>query len=152
MIKKTIQLLLEFLKKNNYNLYCDLYYDLYLNIKLIQKGSSLIPSDNSGVLRTKVFHVYKNSQGRLGFIGDFFKVSAKEVLPENPILKKSKHKTILVRSVYKNSRKDGSYLYFDENGSVLLKKRLTPRGTLLKGPISNNIRRKKFLSSFIKII
>lgn len=121
-------------------------------IFLIQKGSTLIPGDNSGVLKTKVFHIYKGSKGRIGAIGDFFKISAKEVLPENTILKKSKHKTILIRSVYRNFRKDGSYIFFDENNSILLKRRLTPRATLLKGPISKNIRRKKFLSSFTKII
>lgn len=119
---------------------------------MIQKGSILIPGDNSGVLKTRVFHIYKGSQGRIGFIGDFYKVSVREVLPENPILKKSKHKSILVRSVYKNMRRDGSFVYFDENNSILLKKRLSPRATLLKGPVSNNIRRKKFLSSFTKVV
>ena len=90
---------------------------------MIQKGSILIPSDNSGVLKTRVFHIYKGAKGRIGFIGDFFKVSAREVLPENPVIKKSKHKTILIRSVYRNSRKDGSYVIFDENSSILLKKK-----------------------------
>lgn len=119
---------------------------------MIQKGTILIPGDNSGVLKTKVFHIYRNSQGRIGFVGDFFKVSAREVLPENPIFKKSKHKSIVIRTIYRNFRKDGSYIYFDENNNILLKKRLTPRSTLLKGPISNNIRRKKFLSSFTRVV
>jgi len=55
---------------------------------MIQKGSVLPTGDNSGVLKTRVFHVYKGAKGRIGFVGDFFKVSAREVLPENPILKK----------------------------------------------------------------
>lgn len=124
----------------------------YIFDQLIQKGTILVPGDNSGVLKTKVFHIYRNSQCRVGFIGDFFKVSAREVLPENPIFKKSKHKSIVVRTIFRNFRRDGSYVYFDENNNILLKKRLTPRGTLLKGPISNNIRRKKFLSSFTKVV
>ena len=119
---------------------------------MIQKGSILIPGDNSGVLKTRVFHIYRGAKSRIGYIGDFFRVSAREVLPENPIIKKSKHKSILVRTVYRNFRKDGSFVYFDENNSILLKRRLTPKSTLLKGPISQNIRRKKFLSSFTKII
>ena len=112
----------------------------------------MIPGDNSGVLKTRVFHIYRNSQGRLGFVGDFFKVSVREILPENTILKKSKHKSILVRTIFRNFRKDGSFIYFNENNNILLKKRLSPRATLLKGPVSNNIRRKKFLSSFTKIV
>jgi large subunit ribosomal protein L14 len=119
---------------------------------MIQKGSILSTGDNSGVLKTRVFHVYKGSKGRIGFVGDFFKVSAREVLPENPIPKKSKHKAIVIRTKYKNTRKDGSYILFDNNALILLKKRLTPKSTLLRGPITKNIRRKKFLSSFTKII
>lgn len=119
---------------------------------MIQKGSVLSTGDNSGVLKTRVFHVYKGAKGRIGFVGDFFKVSAREVLPENPILKKSKHKSIVIRTKYKNLRKDGSYICFNNNILILLKKRLTPKSTLLRGVVSTNIRRKKFLSSFTKII
>jgi len=119
---------------------------------MIQKGSVLPTGDNSGVLKTRVFHVYKGAKGRIGFIGDFFKVSAREVLPENPIVKKSKHKSIVIRTKYKNLRKDGSYICFNKNVLILLKKRLTPKSTLLRGVVSNNIRRKKFLSSFTKIV
>ena len=119
---------------------------------MIQKGSVLPTGDNSGVLKTRVFHVYKGAKGRIGFIGDFFKVSAREVLPENPIPKKSKHKSIVIRTKYKNLRKDGSHICYHSNILILLKKRLTPKSTLLRGSISQNIRRKKFLSSFTKVI
>jgi len=119
---------------------------------MIQKGSVLPTGDNSGVLKTRVFHVYKGAKGRIGFVGDFFKVSAREVLPENPIPKKSKHKSIVIRTRYKNMRRDGSYIYFLKNTLILLKKRLSPKSTLLRGPVSKNIRRKKFLSSFTRIV
>jgi large subunit ribosomal protein L14 len=119
---------------------------------MIQKGSYIVPADNSGVLKTKVFHVYKSSKGRLAFIGDFLRVSAREVNPENPIKKKSKHKAILIKTVYKNIRIDGSYIHYNKNSIILLKKRLTPRSTILKGSVSRNIRRKKFLSSFSQTI
>src|SRR5690349_13659544 len=119
---------------------------------MIQKGSVLPTGDNSGVLKTKVFHIYKGSKGKIGYVGDFFKVSAREVLPENPIPKKSKHKSILIRTKYKNLRKDGSFIRFGDNILILLKKRLTPKSTLLRGSISRNIRRKKFISSFTKIV
>lgn len=119
---------------------------------MIQKGTVLSTGDNSGVLKTRVFHVYKGAKGRIGFVGDFLKVSAREVLPENPIPKKSKHKAIVIRTKYKNLRKDGSYIQYNINTLILLKKRLTPKSTLLRGSISKNIRRKKFLSSFTKVI
>lgn len=119
---------------------------------MIQKCTIIIPADNCGVIKTNVFHVYKNSKGRFGFSGDFLKVSVREVLPENAIKKKSKHKSILIRTIFKNFKKDASYIKFEFNSLILLKKRLTPKGKLIKGPISRIIRRKKFLSSFKKSI
>jgi len=117
---------------------------------MIQKGSIITPSDSSGVLKINVFHVYKSSQGRIAMVGDFIKVSAREVLPENPIKKKSKHISILTRTVFRSIRKDGSYVSFKRNGAILLKRRLTPRASSVRGPVSRSIRRKKFLASFSK--
>jgi large subunit ribosomal protein L14 len=119
---------------------------------MIQKNTILKPIDSCGVYKVKVFHLYKGSQGRLAFSGDFVKVSAKIVKPENPIKKKSKHRSIIIKTKYKNMRSDGSFIKFKNNSLILLKKRLTPRGAALKGPISRNIKRKKFLSSFSRSI
>jgi len=119
---------------------------------MIQKSSSIKPADSCGVIRTKVFHVYKGSKGRLAFTGDFLKVSAKIVKPDNPIKKKTKLRSILIRTRYLNRRKDGSFIAFKRNAIILLKKRLTPRGGTIKGPIVRTIRRKKFLSSFSRSI
>ena len=119
---------------------------------MIQKNSMLRPVDNCGVIKTKVFHVYKGSNGRFALTGNFMKVSAREVQPENAIKKKSKHVSVLIKSRYKNTRLDGSYVKFKKNSLVLLKKRLTPKGRSLKGPVSRNVNRKKFMSSFSKKI
>jgi len=115
---------------------------------MIQKNSILKPADNCGVLKAKVFHVYKGSKGKLAFYGDFLKTSAKVVKPENPIKKKTKMRAILIRTKFSRSRKDGSVVYFKKNALILLKKRLTPRGKTIRGPILRVIKRKKFISSF----
>lgn len=119
---------------------------------MIQKNTLIKPADNCGVIKSKVFHVYKGAKGKLAFIGDFVKTSAKLVKPENPIKKKSKIKAIIIRTVFSISRKDGSYVSFKKNSIVLLKKRLTPRGKSIRGPIIRIIKRKKFISSFKKSI
>jgi len=119
---------------------------------LIQKNSVIRPADNCGVIRVRVFHVYKGSKGRLAFTGDFLKTSAKIVKPENPIKKKTKMRSILIRTVFLKNRKDGSSISFYRNSAVLLKKRLTPRGKMIRGPIVRTIKRKKFISSFSKSI
>lgn len=119
---------------------------------MIQKNSIIKPADNCGVIKAKVFHVYKGSKGRLAFTGDFLKTSAKLVKPENPIKKKTKMRAILIRTVFSVNRKDGSFISFRKNALVLLKKRLTPRGKAIRGPIVRIIKRKKFISSFSKSI
>ena len=119
---------------------------------MIQKNSLIKPADNCGVLKSKVFHVYKGSKGKLAFTGDFLKTSSKIVKPENPIKKKSKIRAILIRTIFANNRKDGSFISFKKNSLVLLKKRLTPKGKAIRGPIIRTIKRKKFISSFKKSI
>lgn len=119
---------------------------------MIQKNSIIKPADNCGVIRVGVFHVYKSSKGRLAFTGDFLKVSAKLVKPENPIKKKSKIRSLLIRTVFLKNRKDGSSISFSRNSVVLLKKRLTPRGKMIRGPVVRSIKRKKFIASFSKSI
>lgn len=119
---------------------------------MIQKNTFLQPADSCGVLKTRVFHLYKGAQGKFAFSGDFLKVSVREIKPDSVLKKKSKHRSIVIRTSYRNIRKDGSIIFFKFNNIVLLKKRLTPRGKTLKGPISRNIRRRKFLSSFSKSI
>ena len=119
---------------------------------MIQKNSILKPVDSCGVYKVKVFHVYKGAQGRLAFTGDFIKCSARLVKPENSVKKKSKHRSILIKTVFINLRLDGSFIKFKQNGVVLLKKRLTPKGATLKGPVFHYLKRKKFISSFSRSI
>lgn len=119
---------------------------------MIQKNSILKPADNCGVIKSKVFHVYKGSKGKLAYCGDFLKTSAKLVKLENPIKKKTKMKAILIRTKFLINRKDGSFLSFKRNALILLKQRLTPRGKAIRGPIPRLLKRKKFISSFSRSI
>lgn len=125
---------------------------IYIVIRIIQKSTVFKPTDNCGIEKARVFHLYKGSKGRIAFIGDFIKCSAIEVLPENPIPKKSKHKGILIKSKHHILKKDSSFIKFSSNSCVLLKRRLTPKGSILKGVVSRVVKRKKFISSFSKSI
>lgn len=118
---------------------------------MIQKNSKIKPVDNSGVLIANVFHIYKNLN-KIALTGNFLKVSARLINPDTILKKKSKHISILNKTVYKNNKIDGSYVKFKKNGLVILKKRLTPKGSNLRGPVSRNVKRKKFISSFSKNI
>lgn len=115
---------------------------------MIQKETKLIPIDNCGVWSVKVFHLYKGSFRKVSFVGDFVKVSVKKTRPNNWVPKKTKLKSILITSCKELKKIDGSLVKFKSNNSVLLKKRMTPKGKVLVGPASILIKRKRFLSSF----
>jgi large subunit ribosomal protein L14 len=96
--------------------------------------------------------LYKGFSRKTAFTGDFFKASVRDIKPESRIKKKTKVHGILVRTKKEIYRHDGTSIKFDYNSGVLLKKRLTPRGTELYGPATKFIRRKKFISSFSGLI
>lgn len=63
-----------------------------------------------------------------------------------------KTRAYIVRVSYRNLRKDGSYIKLLSNDCLLLKKRMTPRGREIFGPITYGIRKRKVLASFIGVI
>jgi len=119
---------------------------------MIQKSSILIPSDKCGVLTVNTFHLYKGFSRKFSKFSDYIKVSIRKTKPENILTKKSKRKAIIVRTRKNVQISDGSYVRFNYNSAVLLKKRLTPEGKEIFGPILINFKKKKFLSSFSGLI
>lgn len=118
---------------------------------MVQKNSFLIPSDKCGVWLTKTIHTYT----KLNFIAktsQFLKVSIRVTNPNNWLRKKKKNKGLFVRSFFFIKKKNGIYFKSNSNNILLLKKRLTPRGKSVIGPINFNIKRKRAIASFIKII
>ena len=119
---------------------------------MIQKGTILIPADKCGVLTVNTFHLYRGFFRKFSKFSDFVKISIRKTKPENVLTKKSKRKGILVRTKKNIYICDGSYVKFDYNSVVILKKRLTPEGKEIYGPIVRCFKKKKFLSSFSGLI
>lgn len=115
---------------------------------MIQKSTILIPADKCGVLTVNTFHLYKGFSRKHSTLGDYIKVSIRKTKPENVLAKKMKRKSVIVRTKKSLSKTDGTFIRFDYNSSILLKKRLTPEGKEIFGPIISNFKKKKFLSSF----
>lgn len=72
--------------------------------------------------------------------------------PDNWLQKKTKVHGIVIRTAKEIYRNDGSWIKFDHNSVILLKKRLTPKGKEIYGPVTKKIRRKKFINSFAGLI
>jgi large subunit ribosomal protein L14 len=119
---------------------------------MIQKSSILIPSDKCGVFTVNTFHLYKGFSRKFSKFSEFIKVSIRKTKPENNLTKKTKRKAIIVRTKKNILLSDGSSIRFGYNGVVVLKKRLTPEGKEIFGPITRNFKKKKFLSSFPGLI
>lgn len=119
---------------------------------MIYKSSKLIPADKCGVWLVKVFHLYRGFSRKVAHTGDFIKCSVKKTRPENWLKKKIKTKGIIVRTKKEVFKRDGSFVKFFYNNAVLLKKRMTPQGKEIFGPTLYNIKRKKFVSSFVGTI
>ena len=119
---------------------------------MIYKGTNIVPADKCGVWHARVFHLYRGFNRKVSFIGEFIRVSVRRTKPENWLKKKSKSVAFIVRAKKETFKRDGSYIRFKQNSAVLLKKRMTPQGKEVIGPILYNVKRKKFLSSFSGMI
>ena len=119
---------------------------------MVQKGSYLIPSDRCGVWFSRVFHLYGGFKRKVSTISNFTKISVRSTKPNNWLKKKTKLRSIILKTRKETNKLDGSFIKFKFNNNVLLKKRLTPKGKELYGPGLFKLRRKRFLSSFVKIV
>lgn len=119
---------------------------------MLQKYSYVQPADKNGIILARIFHIYQGSYHRLALTGQFVKVSVKVTKPNNWLKKKAKLKAILIRSKQMRCNIDGLAYKFNLNEVVCLKKRLTPIGGEIRGPILKNLKRKKFINSFTGVI
>jgi large subunit ribosomal protein L14 len=119
---------------------------------MVQKSTIVIPSDKCGVLTVNTFHLYNGFKRKFSKFGEYIKVSIRKTKPENQLAKKAKRKAIIIRLTKELPIIDGSFVIFNYNSVILLKKRLTPEGKEIFGPIVRNFKKKKFLSSFPGLI
>ena len=88
------------------------------------------------------------SHRRYASVGDVIVVSIKEALPNAKVKKGDTAKAVIVRTIHKIRRVDGSYIRFDDNSAVLINNNKEPIGTRIFGPVARELRAK----SFVKIV
>jgi large subunit ribosomal protein L14 len=124
---------------------------------MIFKQTWLTVSDNTNVRWLQIFHLYKGFYRKSTKIGFFIKGSARVVEPPRVEYKGFKFKFnkkgdicrgLIIRSKYNVFRIDGSSIFFNSNNTILLKKKQEVKSKYLYGPVSNELKRKKFLSLF----
>src|SRR3990167_8443152 len=89
---------------------------------MIHLRSRLTVADNTGAREIAVFSMSgKNSQRHVR-LGDIVVASVKEATPTGSVKKGDKVYAVIVRTRKEQRRSDGSYIRFDENAAVLIKK------------------------------
>jgi len=112
---------------------------------MIQMQTQLNIADNSGARRVQCIKVLGGSHRRYAGIGDIIKVSIKEAIPRGKVKKGDVYTAVVVRTAKGVRRKDGSAIRFDGNAAVLLNTKLEPIGTRIFGPVTRELRDKKFM-------
>ncbi len=115
---------------------------------MIQMQSRLRVADNSGAREVMCIKVLGGSKRRYAAIGDIIVVSVKEALPNSKVKKGDVAKAVVVRTIHKLRRADGSYIRFDDNSAVLINAAKEPIGTRIFGPVARELRAK----AFVKIV
>jgi large subunit ribosomal protein L14 len=112
---------------------------------MIQMQSRLRVADNSGAREVQCIKVLGGSKRRYASIGDIIVVSVKEALPNSKVKKGDVAKAVIVRTIQKLRRPDGSYIRFDDNSAVLINAAKEPIGTRIFGPVARELRAKQFV-------
>lgn len=115
---------------------------------MIQVQTRMNVADNSGAKEVMCIKVLGGSKRRYASVGDIVVVSIKDALPNSKVKKGDVAKAVIVRTIHKIKRSDGSYIRFDENSAVLVNANKEPVGTRIFGPVARELRAK----SFVKIV
>jgi len=112
---------------------------------VIQQESRLRVADNSGAKEVLVIKVLGGTRRRYASIGDVFIATVKDAIPGAAVKKGEVVRCVVVRVKKEKRRPDGSYIKFDENAAVIIKKDGEPQGTRIFGPVGRELRDKKFM-------
>lgn len=110
---------------------------------MIQSESRLKVADNSGAKEVYCIKVLANA--KKASVGDVIVVSIKSAIPRGKVKKGEVHFAVIVRTKKELSRADGSDIKFDDNSVVLVNKQNEPIGTRIFGPVTRELRAKKFM-------
>ena len=112
---------------------------------MIQVQSTLSAADNSGAKEMMCIKVLGGSKRKYATVGDVIVVSVKDAIPRGRVKKGDVHQAVIVRTAKEIRRTDGSSIRFDRNAAVLINKQGEPIGTRIFGPVTRELRGKKFM-------
>ena len=112
---------------------------------MIHNETKLEVADNSGARKVQCIKVIGGSKRKFASVGDIIIVSVKEAIPKGKVNKGDVYHAVIVRTAKEIRRNDGSAIRFDKNAAVLINKQQEPIGTRIFGPVTRELRAKKFM-------
>ncbi|MFQ5955338.1 MAG: 50S ribosomal protein L14 [Kiloniellales bacterium] len=112
---------------------------------MIQMQTNLHVADNSGARRIQCIKVLGGSKRMTAGVGDVIVVSVKEAIPRGRVKKGDIHRAVIVRTAKEIRRPDGSAIRFDRNSAVLINPQGEPIGTRIFGPVTRELRSRRFM-------
>lgn len=112
---------------------------------MVQPQTRLRIGDNTGAKEIMCIRVLGGTGRKYAGIGDVIVASVKKASPGGVVKKGDVVKAVVVRSVSKVRREDGSYISFDENSAVIIKDDKNPKGTRIFGPVARELRDHDFM-------
>jgi large subunit ribosomal protein L14 len=121
---------------------------------MIQQQTILKVVDNSGAKNVKCIKVLGGFKRRFAKLGNVIIVSVKELRNRSRSTSKVKkgevYKALIVKTKTRQSNKDGSCLFFNNNAVSLMNKQGKPLASRIVGPVSKKLKKGKF-SKFVNI-
>ena len=112
---------------------------------MIQPQSRMEVADNSGAREVQCIKVLGGSKRRYAGVADTVVVSIKEAIPRGRVKKGEVHRAVIVRTAHDIRRNDGSVIRFDKNAVVLIDKQGEPIGTRIFGPVTRELRARRYM-------
>ncbi|MGH6662476.1 MAG: 50S ribosomal protein L14, partial [Rhodospirillales bacterium] len=111
---------------------------------MIQVETNLTVADNSGARSVRCIKVLGGSGRKYAYVGDVIVVSVKDAIPRGRVKKGEVLRAVVVRTAKDIRRPDGTTIRFDSNAAVLIDKQGEPIGTRIFGPVTRELRAKKY--------
>ncbi|MFC1617381.1 50S ribosomal protein L14 [Candidatus Margulisiibacteriota bacterium] len=112
---------------------------------MIQEESNLNVADNSGAKKLQCIRVCGSTGRRYAYVGDIVICAVKKAIPNAQVKKSDIVKAVIVRTVNKIKRKDGTVLRFDDNAAVIINPDGNPKATRIFGPVPRELRDKAYM-------
>ena len=112
---------------------------------MIQAESRLRVADNTGAKELLCIKVLGGTKRRYASVGDVIICSVKSASPNGTVKAGDVVRAVVVRTVNRLKRPDGSYIRFDQNAAVIIDGSGQPRGTRIFGPVARELRDKQYM-------